>query len=54
MDFTGRPMKGYVYVSPDGLRTAAAIKKRVDLSMGFVTSVERKPKAKRKAPAAKR
>ena len=24
MDFTGRPMRGFVYVSPPGFRTAAA------------------------------
>ncbi len=27
MDFTGRPMKGFVYVSGDGLRTAKDLKR---------------------------
>ena len=26
MDFTGRPLKGFVYVSPSGYRTAAALR----------------------------
>jgi hypothetical protein len=26
MDFTGRPMRGFVYVSPPGFRTAAALR----------------------------
>ena len=26
MDFTGRPLKGFVYVSPPGFRTAAALR----------------------------
>jgi hypothetical protein len=26
MDFTGRPLKGFVYVSPSGFRTAAALR----------------------------
>lgn len=25
MDFTGRPLRGFVYVSPPGFRTAAAL-----------------------------
>jgi hypothetical protein len=25
MDFTGRPLKGFVYVSPSGFRTATAL-----------------------------
>ncbi|MBI3400651.1 MAG: TfoX/Sxy family protein [Acidobacteria bacterium] len=27
MDFTGRPLRGFVYVSPPGLRTAAALRR---------------------------
>jgi TfoX/Sxy family transcriptional regulator of competence genes len=27
MDFTGKPLKGFVYVSGDGIRTAAALRK---------------------------
>ena len=51
MDFTGRPMKGYVYVSPEGLRTAAALGKWVDLALAFVTTVV--AASKKKPPALK-
>ena len=27
MDFTGRPMKGYIYVSPEGVRTTVQLRK---------------------------
>ena len=38
MDFTGRPMKGYVFVAPAGYRTGAALEKWVERSAAFVTS----------------
>ena len=38
MDFTGRPLKGFIYVDPPGLKTAAAagllVESRVDLHPG--------------------
>ena len=27
MDFTGKPLKGFLYVSPPGIRTAAALRR---------------------------
>lgn len=39
MDFTGRPMKGYVYVAPDGRRTDAALRAWVNLSASFVDTL---------------
>jgi TfoX/Sxy family transcriptional regulator of competence genes len=36
MDFTGRPMNGYVYVEPEGCRTMKAVKKWVDRAIAFV------------------
>lgn len=42
MDFTGRPLKGFVYVSVDGYKTAASLKKWVDLGVGFAKSLPRK------------
>lgn len=36
MDFTGRPMRGFVYVSPAGCRTAASLKAWVDHGLRFV------------------
>jgi TfoX/Sxy family transcriptional regulator of competence genes len=55
MDFTGRPMNGYVFVGPDGTRTEKAIKKWVDQSVAFVTTIVGTAKKKRKkARASKR
>jgi TfoX/Sxy family transcriptional regulator of competence genes len=51
MDFTGRPMTGYVFVAPEGFRTAKAIRTWVDESMAFVATVPARPPRKRtKAP----
>ena len=47
MDFTGRPMRGFVYVSPPGYRTAASL--RAWLSHG-----ERVPSQKAAKPAKRR
>jgi TfoX/Sxy family transcriptional regulator of competence genes len=37
MDFTGRPLKGMVYVAPDGLRTKAALARWVRRGIEFVS-----------------
>ncbi|HSF14546.1 MAG TPA: TfoX/Sxy family protein [Vicinamibacteria bacterium] len=42
MDFTGRALKGFVYVSPPGYRTTAALKKWVDLGASFARSLPRR------------
>jgi hypothetical protein len=47
MDFTGKPLRGFVYVSPPGFRTAAAL--RTWLSRG-----ERIAEGKATAPAKRR
>lgn len=44
MDFTGRPLKGYVYVSLDGVKTAAQLRKWLARGQAFVSSL---PPAKR-------
>lgn len=36
MDFTGKPMKGMVYVAPAGCKTAAAVKPWVKRALEFV------------------
>lgn len=47
MDFTGRPMKGFLFVAPEGYRTARALKWWVDTSLRYVASLPpKKPKAK--------
>ncbi len=39
MDFTGRPMKGFVYVGPLGYRTKAALKTWINRGLRFVLSL---------------
>jgi TfoX/Sxy family transcriptional regulator of competence genes len=51
MDFTGRPLKGMVYVSPEGLGTEAALAGWVQRGVSFVTS---QPAAKPRKRAPKR
>ncbi len=36
MDFTGRPMKGYVFVEPEGVESDRGLKFWVDRSIAFV------------------
>jgi TfoX/Sxy family transcriptional regulator of competence genes len=47
MDFTGRPLKGMIYVDPPGIASAAALARWLDTALGFVQSQP----AKKKAPA---
>jgi TfoX/Sxy family transcriptional regulator of competence genes len=39
MDFTGRPLKGMVYVAAEGLRTDAALARWVRRGIAFVTGM---------------
>lgn len=39
MDFTGRPLKGYVYVAPAGLETDAEIERWLADAIAFVKSL---------------
>ncbi len=43
MDFTGRPMKGYVYVDPPGLAEDEELEAWIDRCVGFVSTLP--PKA---------
>ena len=45
MDFTGRPMMGYIYVSPDGTKRAAQLRTWLTRGLEFVSDL---PVAKRK------
>jgi len=45
MDFTGKPMKGMIYVATDGLKTKASLQKWVDLGAQFAGSLPPKVKA---------
>jgi TfoX/Sxy family transcriptional regulator of competence genes len=42
MDFTGRPMKGYVYVAPAGIPTAAALGSWLRCAVTFAQSLPAK------------
>ncbi len=46
MDFTGRPMKGFVFVTPGGIATPAALRELVDLGIQFCRTLPAK-KAKK-------
>lgn len=35
MDFTGRPMKGFVFVHPEGCATGAQLRRWIDLALDF-------------------
>jgi TfoX/Sxy family transcriptional regulator of competence genes len=55
MDFTGRPMKGYVFVAPAGLRTDEALAAWIERGRAFVAeSVLGKPAPSRRAGRAVR
>ena len=53
MDFTGRPMDGYVYVGPGGSRTVKAVEKWVERGADFVITLGRKPAKKSRRPRAR-
>jgi hypothetical protein len=42
MDFTGTPLKGYVYVAPPGVRTAASLEGWVERGLAFARTLPRK------------
>jgi TfoX/Sxy family transcriptional regulator of competence genes len=42
MDFTGKPLKGFIYVEPKGLRTEAALRKWLQRAIDFVLSLPAK------------
>jgi TfoX/Sxy family transcriptional regulator of competence genes len=54
MDFTGRPMKGYVYVDPEGYRSNRQLEKWVRRGADFVATLPAKKPAARKKAASRR
>jgi TfoX/Sxy family transcriptional regulator of competence genes len=44
MDFTGRPMKGYVFVGPSGCRTRKALEAWTDRGLTFALTLPKKIK----------
>lgn len=53
MDFTGRPLTGYVYVGVNGTRTAAAVAAWVERAIAFVRTVKKAPKKRRQRRVAR-
>jgi TfoX/Sxy family transcriptional regulator of competence genes len=53
MDFTGTPLRGYVYVGRAGYASPSGLRRWIDRATGFVQSLPAKPRAKTK-PKAKR
>lgn len=54
MDFTGRPLKGFVFVAPAGYATAAGLRRWLDLAVGFVGTLPDKKPPRRPRRAALR
>ena len=42
MDFTGKPLKGMIYVLPDGMKRKDSLKKWVNMCIEFVSMVPKK------------
>ena len=42
MDFTARPMKGYVYVAPAGVPSDQALQQWLDRAIAFTSALKRK------------
>lgn len=53
MDFTGKPMKGFLFVEPASVSTKAALTKWVRLSLAYVSHLPAKKPAVKKAAAKK-
>src|SRR5260221_6113435 len=51
MDFTGRPMKGFVYVLPEGYETDADLHRWVSLGVNYVASLTAKPSSGTNRPS---
>ena len=57
MDFTGRPMRGFVFVEPEGLATKRDLSSWLEMALEFnprALSSKRKPTSKRKPSVVKK
>ncbi len=48
MDFTGRPMKGYIYITPDGFDLEDDLSYWIQLALNFNPLAKASPKKKKK------
>jgi TfoX/Sxy family transcriptional regulator of competence genes len=39
MDFTGKPMKGFIYVDPEGCKSDVALKRWIDRGVGYIKTL---------------
>lgn len=42
MDFTGKPMKGFIYVDPKGWSEDVVLRKWIDMGISYVSSLPKK------------
>ncbi len=49
MDFTGKPLRGFVFVAPQGFSTAAALKTWIARGLRFAESPD-EPRSRRRKP----
>lgn len=49
MDFTGRPIKGFVFVDPKGWSKDATLQKWLDMGIGYASSLPKKAAMQKKA-----
>ena len=54
MDFTGKPLKGMIYVGPAATKNKRTLRKWVSRAADFTTSLPAKKKTAKKKPAKKR
>jgi len=54
MDFTGRPMRGFIYVVPSGYESDADLQRWVNLGVSHVVSLPAKPSSGTNRPPNKR
>lgn len=48
MDFTGKPMKGWLYVNAQAVESDDAMRRWVERAVAFVASAKKKPAAKKR------
>ena len=53
MDFTGRPMRGYIFVTPEGIDMDSDLAYWLDLCLEFNPLAKASPRKKKKAPKKK-
>ena len=54
MDFTGRPMRGFLFIDPTGTRDAASLRNWIGRATAHVETKPRKASVKRKRPGTRK